>query len=122
MVLRGQDENVVLLCRDGPTSNMFGGDLAREWLRASEATSSHASVAANNRGRRKRKAAPPSDAITPARTPSGRIFRKDRRDLSGFVCICALSILMISIIDAEVFNFLPELHSALRLGRITLHR
>ena len=32
IVLRGQDEDVVLFGRDGPTRNIFSNDFASEWL------------------------------------------------------------------------------------------
>ena len=47
-----------------------------------DATLSQLSVAADSFGRRKRNAAPPIDAKTPARIPSGKSLRKERRDLS----------------------------------------
>jgi hypothetical protein len=36
MIFRRQDENVVFLGRDGPSRDVFGDDLAREWLWAGE--------------------------------------------------------------------------------------
>jgi hypothetical protein len=105
-----------------------------------EATSSQASVAANIRGLRKRNAAAPTDATTPAKTPSGKIFRKDRRDLSGLsISFCSENYvykkdvsrkgakvakryrvskrvpllplrLCVKLFDAAASAFLPELH------------
>jgi hypothetical protein len=49
------------------------------------ATSSQASLTAPIRGRKKRNAAPPMEANTPAKTPSGSSFKKDRRDLASFI-------------------------------------
>src|SRR5918912_1229048 len=47
------------------------------------ATSSHCSLGADKRGRKKRNAAPLIDPKTPTNAPSGSKARNERRDLSG---------------------------------------
>ena len=75
-----------------PTRNLLGHNFLRHGCGPlnsdNVATSSHCSLAAITRGRRKRKAAPPMDAKTPASTPNGSSCRNERRDLILSVLIC----------------------------------